>query len=261
MKGFQIVGPGTVRDAGGRDHDVLEAIDNLPWVDQTCPGMPHQYAHLRRSDRVDYGVVDTMLTAKNHETYRAYFRGLPTPLRYWEAPDGQRYWLTMYMINRCLPDSVEPPRRVDEGAKPIPWDTFLLAPKGSHTYERYKNGWIPTEEAIAAGYRPCASCQTKVDVRRRHLAHRGPSSQNQDRRTELDRGRIDMASRDVPKARVVRKLLELRAQEAPLGSTGYRGQLSQKAIAEVADVTVQEVTKAAIAMDQERMVGEGKEVE
>ena len=48
----------------------------------------------------------------------------------------------------------------------------------------------------------------------------------------------DMAGSDVPKARVVRKLLELRAREAPLGSSGYRGVLSQKAIAEVADVPV-----------------------
>ena len=82
MKGFQIVDPRTVRDDEGRDHDVLAAIDKLPWVDQTCPGMPHQYAHLRHSDRVEYGVVDTMLTARNPETYKAYFRGLPTPLRY-----------------------------------------------------------------------------------------------------------------------------------------------------------------------------------
>ena len=52
-----------------------------------------------------------------------------------------------------------------------------------------------------------------------------------------------MAGSDVPKARVVRKLLELRAREAPLGFSGYRGVLSQKAIAEVADVPVHEVTR------------------
>ena len=41
-------------------------------------------------------------------------------------------------------------------------------------------------------------------------------------------------------------------REAPLGSSGYRGVLSQKAIAEVADVRVGEVTKAAIELDRER---------
>ena len=251
MKGFQIVAPLTVRDADGRDHDVLETIDKLPWVDQTCPGMPHQYAHLFKSDRVAYGVVDTMLTAQNPETFRGYFRGLSSPIRYWDAPDGQRYWLTFNMINRCRPDSVEPPRRVDEGAKPEAWDTFTLAPNGSDTYEPYKSGWIPTEAAIAAGYRPCASCQPKVNARRRSLAPEVPSLGNRDRQIELDCDSAEVASSDDSKARVVRKLLELRAREARLGYTGYRGLLTQKAIAEVAAVPVQQVTKAAIAMDQE----------
>ena len=40
------------------------------------------------------------------------FLGYQSPNRYWEAPDGRRYWLTFYMINRCWPDSVEPLRRV-----------------------------------------------------------------------------------------------------------------------------------------------------
>ena len=60
-----------------------------------------------------------------------------------------------------------------------------------------------------------------------------------------------MAGSDVPKAQVVRKLLELRAREAPLGFSGYRGVLSQKAIADIAGVPVQEVARAAIELDRE----------
>ncbi len=42
---FEIVGPTTVRDVEGREHDVLEAVAALPWVSQLCPLMPHDYAH------------------------------------------------------------------------------------------------------------------------------------------------------------------------------------------------------------------------
>jgi hypothetical protein len=56
----------------------------------------------------------------------------------------------------------------------------------------------------------------------------------------------------VSKRRVVRKLLELRAREAPLGSSGYRGVLTQEAIAKVAEVPVRQVTKAAIDLENEQ---------
>lgn len=60
-----------------------------------------------------------------------------------------------------------------------------------------------------------------------------------------------MSEGAIPRGHVVRKLLELRAREAPLGFSGYRGVLTQKAIAEVAGVPVRDVTKAAIALDRE----------
>ena len=94
MARFEIVDAHTVRDADGRDHDVLEAIAVLPWVKQLCPLMPHEYAHQSKADPLAYAVVESMLKAANPDTYRAYFRGYPTPNRYWDAPDGQRYWLT-----------------------------------------------------------------------------------------------------------------------------------------------------------------------
>ncbi len=71
-----------------------------------------------------------------------------------------------------------------------------------------------------------------------------------------------MAGSDVPKARVVRKLLELRAREAPLGFSGYRGVLTQKAIAEVADVRVQDVTEGRDRAGRARwQAAEAKKVE
>jgi hypothetical protein len=143
MLGFEIVDSRTVRDQDGREHDVLESIDALPWVPQLCPMMPHDYAHQFKSDRLAYAVVERMLKASNPESYRAYFRGYQTPNRYWEAPDGRRYWLTKFMINRCWPDSVEPLRRVDQGAKPIKdWDGPRWAPSGVSLYTPWGQGQV-----------------------------------------------------------------------------------------------------------------------
>jgi hypothetical protein len=71
----------------------MESVQALPWRNQTCPGMPHQYVHTNKLTDVEllaYHVVEVMLTAKNDKTYRAFFRGYPSPNRYWDAPDGQR---------------------------------------------------------------------------------------------------------------------------------------------------------------------------
>ena len=128
--------------------------------------MPHEYVDRKKADLLTYSVVERMLKASNPETYRAFFRGSPTPYRYWEAPDGRRYWLTKFMINRCWPDSVEAPRRVDQGAKPIQdWDGPPWAPNGSGLYERGKGRtWWPTSAALADGYVPCRSCRRKPPI-------------------------------------------------------------------------------------------------
>jgi hypothetical protein len=162
VTGYEIVDSRTVRDQDGGDHDVLQSIEALPWVSQLCPQMPHDYAHKFKSDPLAYAVVERMLKADNPESYRAYFRGYQSPNRYWDAADGRRYWLTKFMINRCWPDSVEPLRRVDEGARPVSdWDGPPWVPDGIGLYEHKAWGWWPTAAALADGYQPCKACQRK----------------------------------------------------------------------------------------------------
>jgi hypothetical protein len=158
---FHIVDSSTVRGDDGREYNVLYAIGTLPWVRQLCPMMPHEYAVVFKSPRWAWDVLNAMVKSSNLETYRAYFRGYQTPNRYWEAPDGLRYWSTGYMLNRCEPDSVEPLRRVDAGAKPITnWDGPPWAPNRSGKYERDAKGhWWPTARALADGFPPCKACQ------------------------------------------------------------------------------------------------------
>lgn len=157
---YEIVDSRTVRGESGRQYDVLEAIEVLPWVTQLCPLMPHQYAVSYKSPDWAWGVLETMVKSANPESYRAFFRGYPTPNRYWEAPDGLRYWRTRE-LNRCSPDSVEPLRLVSDGAKPIKdWNGPPWAPNGIGLYERDNRGhWWPTRSALEGGYQPCRACQ------------------------------------------------------------------------------------------------------
>jgi len=92
--------------------------------------------------------------------YRAYFRGYQTLNRYWDAPDGLRYWRTRE-LDRCRPDSVEPLRLVAEGAKAIrDWDGPPWAPNGIGLYEGRpgKAGWWLTKAAVDGGFEPCKAC-------------------------------------------------------------------------------------------------------
>lgn len=160
---FEVIDSRTVRDAAGIEYDVLEAIAGLPWVRQLCPQMPHEYVVQTRSDPLQYAVLEAMVRPGNPDSYRAYFRGYQSAMRYWEAPDGLRYWSTRFMLNRCASDSVEPPRRVDEGARAIrDWDGPPWAPTGCGTYQRDAKGrWWPTLAALTSGYQPCRSCQRR----------------------------------------------------------------------------------------------------
>jgi hypothetical protein len=162
MARFEIIDSRTVRDADGREHDVLAAVAVLPWVRQLCPSMPHEYAVMYKSEPVAFGVVETMTSSRNPDSYLAYFRGYERPNRYWDAPDGLRYWRTREM-NRCDPASVESLRRKDAGAQPATdWDGPRWAPSGGGLYVSDGKGkWWPTLEAIAGGYEPCRACQRR----------------------------------------------------------------------------------------------------
>lgn len=302
-KGYEVIDARTVRDQDGRKHDALEAIEALPWTAQLCPFMRHEYSIRGKGPEWAWDVLASLLLAKNPETFRAYFRGYPSANRYWDAPDGHRYWRgNMLEIDRGEPDDAGL-RRVAAGAKPAEqWAGPPHAPDGIGLYEQdEKNHWWPTEAALAAGFQPCRSCEltnkkapivrtpndpgriAKVIARadeESRIAHGrpitrdqlaqllrsypdrvlGPSEAIKDEFVEADHippgpavstPGVGLKDGGVAKLRVVRRLLELRAREAPLGSSGYRGVLTQKAIADVADVPVREVTRAAIALDRE----------
>lgn len=156
------IGERTIRAEDGAEYDVIDAIDALPWVSQLCPLMPHQYVVRAKAPDWAWNALEAMVR-RNPHSYRAYFRGYTTPNRYWDAPDGQRYWRTGMMLNRCDPGSVEPLRRVEDGAKPFKdWDGPPWAPNGIGIYFQAPNGkWWPTQEALASGFKPCRSCSRR----------------------------------------------------------------------------------------------------
>lgn len=152
------------------ERQVREASPGLPWV-AALPGggmPPHQYVVIRYPPPLP---VDVLLTAirRHPDAFDAYFRGYQRPMRYLELPDGMRYWRTVlnrtHMLNRGTLNSVEAPRRIDQGAKPIPWEGPPWAPYGSPWppgyFENSPGEWV---------YRP------SLDPRRAHhcsgCAHR-----------------------------------------------------------------------------------------
>ncbi|MCZ7537521.1 MAG: hypothetical protein M5T61_17525 [Acidimicrobiia bacterium] len=74
---YQYVDERTIRDRGGIEHDVLEAVDQLPWVRQLCPFMPHEYAILSRSAEQPWYVVEAMIRL-SPASYRAFFPRIPS---------------------------------------------------------------------------------------------------------------------------------------------------------------------------------------
>lgn len=158
--GYDIVDSRTVRAPDGSKHDVLDAIQALPWRAQLCPLMRHEYSIFGQGSEWAWNVLSSMLLARNPDSFRAYFRGYQSANRYWDAPDGLRYWRGRFEIDRGQPDGAGQ-RRTDEGAKRInDWDGPPYAPNGIGLYDRDEKGrWWPTEAALASGYLPCSSCE------------------------------------------------------------------------------------------------------
>jgi hypothetical protein len=142
---LKLHGDKIVNSDTGEEYDVLAIAKRLPWQpykrkwkDYPPYMPPHEFVVLGKCDYADWDVLYYACT-KHPKSYRAYFRGYPTPMSYLELADGYRYWPTrlgVLMLNRCTLNSVEPPRRVDQGAKPIKpkdWKAPPWLPQG--------NGW------------------------------------------------------------------------------------------------------------------------
>jgi hypothetical protein len=150
-------------EVDSRAIDIVEAAAALPWIRQLCPFMPHEYVVLSQSPLAAFSAIEAMVRL-SPASYRGYFRAYSRPLRYWDGPDGNRYWMTGWgrgrMVNRAA-HAQDPPRRVDQGARPeVHSDGPPWAPPGSDVYAQAPNGkWWPTKEAIENGFRPCRACQ------------------------------------------------------------------------------------------------------
>ncbi len=150
---------------------VREAIERLPWrTALPADGMAaHQYVIVGKCPGDAWDALDGEIR-DNPESYDAYFRGYPWPMHYWEF-EGHRYWRTsarrsVHMLNRCTLDSVEPPRRVDQGAEPVDWSGPPWAPNGTAWPTGYVRGPGPAhyrgmvydpEKDPRAGF-PCKAC-------------------------------------------------------------------------------------------------------
>jgi hypothetical protein len=128
-------------------YDIVAVAARIPWVkfrgETVPPTMPaHWYVVLGLCAEVDWSVL-AFAIANHPQSYLAYFRGYRTPNRYLELGDGYRYWRTKlhgtHMLNRCTPDSCEPPRRVDQGAGPeTDWQGPQWWPKDLRWSEEYE---------------------------------------------------------------------------------------------------------------------------
>jgi hypothetical protein len=308
--GFVIVDSGTVRGPDGQKYGVLDAIEALRWTPQLCPLMRHEYTIWKKPDGPEWpewawNVLSAMLLARNPDSFRAYYRGYPNANRYWDAPDGLRYWRSRFEIDRGQPDGVGQRRVSDGGKRGNAWDGPRHAPSGIGLYDEAENGgWWPTYAALAAGYLPCRSCAqtsrraaivaspkdphraaqfiaaaasergrplTREELTEVLLQHEAdteasPRPENHGQMVRVsppadasvggEAAEGGSSTSTISKAHVVRRLLEIRSHEAPLGYSSYRGVLTQKAIAEVAGVPIGEVTKAALEMD--RLAKEGR---
>ncbi|MGH8546783.1 MAG: hypothetical protein ACREX3_24860 [Gammaproteobacteria bacterium] len=149
---LKFAGEKVVNSDTGEEYDMRAVVERLPWQAQKganstwpdyAPYMPpHEFVVLGKCSYADWDVLHFACT-KHPASYRGYIRGYQSPMRYLEFGDGYRYWPTrlgVMMLNRCTLDSVEPPRRVDQGARPIKpkdWGAPPWLPQGSGWPEDY----------------------------------------------------------------------------------------------------------------------------
>lgn len=157
---FEYVDERTLRRRDGATHDVLDAIAALPWTRQLCPFMPHEYAILDKSPEQDWYVLEAMIRL-SPASYRAFFRGYQSANRYWEAPDGRRYWRGRFELDRWDAADTDGLRHRDEGAQAIKdWDGPPWSPNAAGYYVRGPRGkWWPSPKFFAEGYEPCRACR------------------------------------------------------------------------------------------------------
>jgi hypothetical protein len=168
----------------GQPYDLAGVICRLRWRKQggereykpLIHMPPHWYVVLGPDNESDFQVLSFAIR-RHPDSYMAYFRGYQTPMRYLELGDGYRYWYTALhgaqMLNRCTLDSVEPPRRVDSGARPIcwqEWGAIYYLPQGSGWSEEYRR---EHPEMFGPGRPPeCAHGVIAVGDRVKHLPSR-----------------------------------------------------------------------------------------
>ncbi len=161
----------SVELADGAVLSISDAIDRLPWVTAYCPTMPHQYvvSSLSDCDPVALTAILTMIRDSS-KVVPAYWRGYPTPTRYWHGPGGFRYWISAgifpsegdTVLNRT--DAPDDTRPVATGGKPdTDWVGAPWALPGQDVYEWVPalKDWWPSANAIRAGYRPCLACRRR----------------------------------------------------------------------------------------------------
>lgn len=160
VREFQYVDERTLRGADDVEYDVIDAVAQLPWVRQLCPFMPHEYAILAKGPEQAWFVLESMIRLSPN-SYRAFFRGYQSANRYWEAPDGFRYWRGRFEIDRWHASDTSGLRRRDAGAQAKKaWNGPRWAPEDSDYYVPGPGGkWWPSERFFADGYEPCRACR------------------------------------------------------------------------------------------------------
>ena len=160
MREFKYVDERTLRGADGTLHDVLGAIDELPWTRQWCPFMPHEYAILRRSPEQAWYLLEAMIALSPSAIGRssaAISQPTGTGKLLMEdaigAPDSRS---TAGMpLTRPISDAetkARTPSRtgtVRTGRPTVPATTFTPL----------DGKWWPSPKFFAEGYDPCRACR------------------------------------------------------------------------------------------------------